>query len=103
MSSSSGAGSRGYTFSGGSATYADLVAHCEAVAAETDLDVEVRQTDDEAEMIGWWEDDCPVTTSVPSEDVKATVYKHPSGEVLVAVGNFGGNSTQVELVVKGPL
>lgn len=37
----------------GSATYADLVAHCEAVAAETDLDVEVRQTDDEAEMIGW--------------------------------------------------
>lgn len=37
----------------GTATYADLVARCEAVAAEVGLDVEVRQTDDEAEMIGW--------------------------------------------------
>ena len=37
----------------GTATYADLVARCEGVAAEVGLDVEVRQTDDEAEMIGW--------------------------------------------------
>ncbi|MGB9013423.1 MAG: type II 3-dehydroquinate dehydratase, partial [Aeromicrobium sp.] len=37
----------------GTATYADLVARCDAVAAEVGLDVEVRQTDDEAEMIGW--------------------------------------------------
>ncbi|MGA8851573.1 MAG: type II 3-dehydroquinate dehydratase [Aeromicrobium sp.] len=37
----------------GTATYADLVARCEAVAVEVGLDVEVRQTDDEAEMIGW--------------------------------------------------
>lgn len=37
----------------GSATYADLVARCEAVADETDQTIDVRQTDDEAEMIGW--------------------------------------------------
>lgn len=37
----------------GTATYADLVARCEEVAAEVGLDVEVRQSDDESEMIGW--------------------------------------------------
>lgn len=37
----------------GSATYADLVARCEEVARECELEVDVRQTDDEAEMIGW--------------------------------------------------
>lgn len=37
----------------GTATYADLVERCESVAAEVGLEIEVRQTDDEAEMIGW--------------------------------------------------
>lgn len=37
----------------GTATYADLVERCESVAAEVGLEVDVRQTDDEAEMIGW--------------------------------------------------
>lgn len=37
----------------GHATYADLVARCTQVAAEVDVEIEVRQTDSEAEMIGW--------------------------------------------------
>ncbi|SDT08765.1 type II 3-dehydroquinate dehydratase [Microlunatus soli] len=37
----------------GSATFADLADRCVAVGAELDLEVEVRQTDAEAEMIGW--------------------------------------------------
>ncbi|HWA66093.1 MAG TPA: type II 3-dehydroquinate dehydratase [Mycobacteriales bacterium] len=37
----------------GSLTHADLVAACEACAAELGLHVEVRQTDDEAEYVGW--------------------------------------------------
>jgi 3-dehydroquinate dehydratase-2 len=37
----------------GSTTYADLVALCEATGKELGLDVEVRQTDHEGEMIGW--------------------------------------------------
>ena len=37
----------------GSATHDDLVATCEATAAELGLEVEVRQTDDETELIGW--------------------------------------------------
>ena len=37
----------------GSATHDDLVAACTQTAAELGLDVEVRQTDDEATMLGW--------------------------------------------------
>lgn len=37
----------------GSATYADLVALCEKAGVELGLDVEVRQTDSEAELVGW--------------------------------------------------
>lgn len=37
----------------GSATFDDLADRCVAVGAELGLEVEVRQTDAEAEMIGW--------------------------------------------------
>ena len=37
----------------GSTTYADLVALCERTGKDLGLDVEVRQTDHEGEMIGW--------------------------------------------------
>lgn len=37
----------------GHATYDDLVARCAAAGTELGLAVEVRQTDDEAELIGW--------------------------------------------------
>ncbi len=37
----------------GTATYADLVRSCSKVAADLGLDVEVRQTDAEHELIGW--------------------------------------------------
>ncbi|MBA2739763.1 MAG: type II 3-dehydroquinate dehydratase [Nocardioidaceae bacterium] len=37
----------------GHETYADLVAVCERVAAECGLEVDVRQTDAEHELIGW--------------------------------------------------
>jgi len=37
----------------GTATYADLVSLCESAGKELGLDVEVRQTDHEGELIGW--------------------------------------------------
>jgi 3-dehydroquinate dehydratase-2 len=37
----------------GAATYADLVAACQAQASELGHSAECRQTDDEAEMLGW--------------------------------------------------
>jgi 3-dehydroquinate dehydratase-2 len=37
----------------GHTTYNDLVAQCKATGAELGLDVDVRQTDHEGEMLGW--------------------------------------------------
>jgi 3-dehydroquinate dehydratase II len=37
----------------GAMTYADLAAECERTGAELGLDVQVRQTDSEAELVGW--------------------------------------------------
>ncbi|MEU3269352.1 type II 3-dehydroquinate dehydratase [Saccharomonospora sp. NPDC006951] len=37
----------------GSTTYAELAESCRALAAELNLDVDVRQTDAEHEMLGW--------------------------------------------------
>ncbi len=37
----------------GTTSYDELVAACSAYATELGIDVEVRQTDDEAELIGW--------------------------------------------------
>ena len=37
----------------GSSSYEDLVAACSAAGAELGLGVDVRQTDDEAELVGW--------------------------------------------------
>jgi 3-dehydroquinate dehydratase-2 len=37
----------------GSTSYEDLVRYCTAWGSELDLSVEVRQTDDEAELVGW--------------------------------------------------
>ncbi|WP_027499660.1 type II 3-dehydroquinate dehydratase [Rhodococcus sp. UNC363MFTsu5.1] len=40
----------------GATTYADLVALCEAAAAELGIEVTVRQSDSEAELLGWIHD-----------------------------------------------
>ena len=40
----------------GSATYAELAALCQTAGAELDLEVEVRQTDHEGELLGWLHD-----------------------------------------------
>jgi 3-dehydroquinate dehydratase II len=37
----------------GSTTYADLVAACQKAGGELGLEVDVRQTDSEAELVGW--------------------------------------------------
>jgi 3-dehydroquinate dehydratase-2 len=37
----------------GSATYAELVEVCRSTGSELGLDVDVRQTDDESELVGW--------------------------------------------------
>ena len=49
---------------------------------------------EDAKMIGFWEEGCPVTTD--NLHVKATVFLR-KGKVLVAVGNFGVDDAKVHL------
>uniref|UniRef100_UPI0032168D20 glycoside hydrolase domain-containing protein n=1 Tax=uncultured Draconibacterium sp. TaxID=1573823 RepID=UPI0032168D20 len=51
---------------------------------------------EDAEMIGFWEDDCPVKTS--GSDVKVTVYKK-KGQTLVSIGNFSDSKQKVNLKI----
>ncbi|NVK53061.1 MAG: hypothetical protein HWD85_09015 [Flavobacteriaceae bacterium] len=50
----------------------------------------------EAEMIGFWEDSCPVKTN--NSDVKTTVYKK-EGKTLISIGNFSDSSKSVSLII----
>lgn len=48
----------------GSATHADLVTGCEHTGAQLGVEVEVRQTDSEAEMLGWLHEAADAATPV---------------------------------------
>ena len=54
----------------------------------------------DAQMIGWWDEACPVTTSDPK--VKATAYVKDHA-LLIALGNFGKNESLVTLTLTGTL
>lgn len=49
----------------------------------------------EAEMIGYWDKECPVKTN--HQNVKATVFAK-SKELLIAVGNFDDENVNVQLI-----
>ncbi len=78
----------------GTATYDDLVARCEEVAKETGVDVEVRQTDTESEMIGWLHDAADSGASVV---LNAGAWTHTSVAVRDAASQLGGPLVEVHL------
>ncbi|HET9858146.1 MAG TPA: type II 3-dehydroquinate dehydratase [Nocardioidaceae bacterium] len=60
----------------GSTTHADLVALCETVGAELGCDVEVRQTDSEAELVGWLHEAADAGTPVVLNPAAFTHYSY---------------------------
>jgi hypothetical protein len=50
----------------------------------------------DAEMIGFWDDNSPVSTS--NADVKTTVYKK-DGRTLISIGNFSDSSKSILLKI----
>lgn len=52
----------------------------------------------DTQMLGWWDDEVPVTTSDPL--VKATAYVKADLSMLIALGNFGPKATTVTLTFK---
>lgn len=78
----------------GTATHADLVARCEEVAAELGLELEVRQTDSEAEMIGWLHGAADAGTAVI---LNAGAWTHTSVAVRDAASQLPAPLVEVHL------
>ena len=66
----------------GSATYADLVALCEAAGKELGLAVEVRQTEYEGELVTWVHEACDLALPVV---LNAGAFTHYSYALMDAV------------------
>jgi len=78
----------------GTATYDDLVARCGEVAKETGLEVEVRQTDTESEMIGWLH---AAADSGDSVILNAGAWTHTSVAVRDAASQLSAPLVEVHL------
>ena len=78
----------------GTATYADLVSRCEEVAKETGVEVDVRQTDTESEMIGWLHDAADAGSPVI---LNAGAWTHTSVAVRDAASQLNAPLVEVHL------
>ena len=78
----------------GSTTYADLVARIEAVAAELGQDVAVRQTDSEAELLGWVHEAADAGSAVV---VNAAGWTHTSVVLRDALAQVGAPVVEVHI------
>jgi 3-dehydroquinate dehydratase-2 len=76
----------------GSASHADLVAACTEEAATLGLDVEVRQTDDEATYLGWLHD-----TSADALVLNPAAWTHTSVAVRDAAAALAVPFVEVHL------
>jgi 3-dehydroquinate dehydratase-2 len=78
----------------GSTTYADLVVRIEAVAAELGQDVAVRQTDSEAELLGWVHEAADAGSAVV---VNAAGWTHTSVVLRDALAQVGAPVVEVHI------
>ena len=78
----------------GHATYAELVAGCERVGAECGLQVDVRQTDAEHELIGWLHEAADAGMAVV---LNPAGWTHTSVAVRDACALLGGPLVEVHL------
>jgi 3-dehydroquinate dehydratase-2 len=78
----------------GTATYADLVERCQSVAADVGLDVDVRQSDDEAQMIGWLHEAADAGSPVV---LNAGAWTHTSVAVRDAASQLSQPLVEVHL------
>jgi 3-dehydroquinate dehydratase-2 len=78
----------------GTFTYDDLVAACEATAAEVDVKVDVRQTDSESTMLGWVHDAADSGAHVV---LNAGAWTHTSYALRDAAVELGDRLIEVHL------
>ena len=70
----------------GRATYPELVQLCERTAAELGLDLQVRQTDDEATLIGWLHEAADHADAVVLNPAAFTHYSLAVRDAAAALG-----------------
>lgn len=69
----------------GSATYEDLVEACRATATELGLEADVRQTDDESELVGWLHEAADSGTPVVLNPAAFTHYSYALRDACAAL------------------
>ncbi|RZS89408.1 3-dehydroquinate dehydratase [Motilibacter rhizosphaerae] len=83
----------------GSATLEDLRARCTSWGAELGLDVEVRQTDDEAELVHWLHEAADAATPVV---LNPAAFTHYSYALRDACAQLHGRAPLVEVHITNP-
>lgn len=78
----------------GSTSYGDLVRVCAAEAAELGLEADVRQTDDEAELVGWLHEAADASLPVV---LNPAAFTHYSYAVRDACAQLRGPLVEVHL------
>jgi 3-dehydroquinate dehydratase-2 len=81
----------------GSASYSDLVAAGTRWGAELDFDVEVRQTDSEAELVGWLHESVDTGTHVVLNPAAFTHYSYALRDAAAQVTKAGLVLVEVHL------
>jgi 3-dehydroquinate dehydratase-2 len=85
----------------GSATLADLVASARSWGAELGLEVDVRQTDDEAELVGWLHEAVDTGSAVVLNPAAFTHYSYALRDAAAQVTDAG--LVLVEVHLSNPL
>ena len=81
----------------GAATHADLVDACTAAGAELGLAVEVRQTDDESELVGWLHEAADGQVPVVLNPAAFTHYSYALRDAAALVTKAGIPLVEVHL------
>ena len=81
----------------GSASHADLVAAARAWGAELGLDVDVRQTDDESEIVGWLHEAVDTRSHVVLNPAAFTHYSYALRDAAAQVTTGGLVLVEVHL------
>jgi len=81
----------------GTASYDDLVATCTTVAKELGLDVDVRQTEDEAELVRWLHEAADTKRAVVVNPAAFTHYSYALRDAISIVRDAGLPVIEVHL------
>ena len=81
----------------GSASYADLVSSLSALGSDLGLDVDVRQTNDEAELISWLHEAVDTKSHVVMNPAAFTHYSYATRDACAIVTSSGLSLIEVHI------